>query len=214
MTIPLVLCSLFVFTPKRLFILVGMDQKDSLGGFLPVTIHLALCSLVVFAPKMLGILVNMDQKDSYGDVGNDCALAVLGVVLGFTAACCSSSTRSYTPCHDAEVRQVVHGSSVAGVEKTVESSRGEDGPRSHSCSSLVAQCLDKVVLPVVVQDRGPDSACAVLGQGRLALCCARQEGVQAVQKPVKFPHAFLDMVVDISVVAQRHLPWACLFSSP
>ena len=55
-------------------------------------------------------------------MGKDCALALLGVVLGF-----SSSTRSYTPCHDAEVPQVVHGSSVAGVEKTVESTRGEDG---------------------------------------------------------------------------------------
>ena len=32
-TIPLVLCSLFVFTPKMLGILVRMDQKDSLGGF-------------------------------------------------------------------------------------------------------------------------------------------------------------------------------------
>ena len=205
---------------------------------LPVTIHLALCSLVVFAPKMLCILVDMDQKDSYGGVGKDCALALPGVVLGFiagcgygadgkdcalallglvlvfTAACCSSSTRSYTPCHDAEVPQVVHGSSVAGVEKTVESTRGEDGQDPTCCSSLVAQCLDKVVLPIVVQDRGPDSACAVLGQGRLALCCARQEGVQTVQKPVKFPHAFLDMVVDISVVAQRQFPWAWLFSSP
>ena len=54
-----------------------------------------------------------------------------GLVLVFTAACCSSSTRSYTPCRGAEVAlwqltdkvfdvQVVHGSSVAGVEKTVE----------------------------------------------------------------------------------------------
>ena len=69
-------------------------------------------------------------------------------------------------------------------------------------------------MPVVVQDRGPDSACAVLGQGRLALCCARQESVQTVQKLVKFPHAFLDMVIDISVVAQRQFPWAWLFSRP
>ena len=54
---------------------------------LPVTTHLALCSLVVFAPKMLGILVDMDQKDSYGDVGKDCALALLGAVLEFIAEC-------------------------------------------------------------------------------------------------------------------------------
>ena len=46
----------------------------------------------------------------------------------------------------------------------------------------------------------------MLGQGRLALCCARQEVVQTVQKPLKFPHASLDMVVDISVVAQRQFP--------
>ena len=55
---------------------------------------------------------------------------------------------------------------------------------------------------------------AVLGQGRLARCCARQEVVQTVQKPLKFPHASLDMVVDISVVAQRQFPWAWLFSRP
>ena len=113
-----------------------------------VTILLVLCSLFVFTPKMLGILVDMDQKDSYGDVGKDCALALLGVVLGFiagcgygangkdcalallglvlvfTGACCSSSSRSYTPCRGAEVPQVVHGSSIRlsspHVEKTVK----------------------------------------------------------------------------------------------
>ena len=69
-------------------------------------------------------------------------------------------------------------------------------------------------MPVVVQDRGPDSACAVLGQGLLALCCARQEGVQTVQKPVKFPHAFLDMVVDIPVVVQRQIAMVLLLSRP
>ena len=178
--------------------------EGQFGWVLLVTILLALCSLVVFAPKMLGILVDMDQKDSYGDVGKDCALALLGVVLGFiagcgygadgkdcaltllglvlvfTAACCSSSTRSNTPCHDAEVPQVVHGSSVAGVEKTVESTRGEDGQdptvaarlwRSAwirlSCpllcktevQTVLAQFLDKVVLPFVVQDRRVSRQC-------------------------------------------------------
>ena len=39
----------------------------------------------VFTPKMLGILVDMDQMDSYGDVGKDCALAFLGMVLEFIA---------------------------------------------------------------------------------------------------------------------------------
>ena len=57
---------------------------------------------------------------------------------------------------------------------------------------MLAQFLDKVVLPFVVQDKV----------------------VQAVQKPVMFPHAFLDMVVDISVVMQRQFPWAWLFSRP
>ena len=177
-----------------------------------MTIHLALCSFVVFAPKMLGILVDMDQKDSYGDDcalallgvvlefiaecgygadGKDCALAPLGLVLVFTAACCSSSIRSYTLCRGAEVPllqltdkvfdvQVVHGSSVAGVEKTVESTRGDDGRyptvaarwwRSAwirlSCpllcktevQTVLAQFLDKVVLPFVVQDRRVSRQC-------------------------------------------------------
>ena len=53
---------------------------------LSVTTHLAVF-LGVFSPKMLGILVDMDQKDSYGDVGKDCALVLLGVVLGFIAGC-------------------------------------------------------------------------------------------------------------------------------
>ena len=80
------------------------------GYMFGVTIHLALCSLFVFAPKMLGILVGMDQKDIYGDVGKDCALALLGLVLVFTAEngfmvqtvqtvwmfrSCSSSTRPF-----------------------------------------------------------------------------------------------------------------------
>ena len=105
--------------------------------------------LGVFAPKMLGILVDMDQKDSYGDLGKDCALALLAVVLGFIAGCCSSSSRSFSPCRGAEVPQVVHGSSVAGVEKTVESTRGRRRSRSHSCSSLVAQCLDILSCPLL-----------------------------------------------------------------
>ena len=47
---------------------------------------------------------------------------------------------------------------------------------------------------------GPDSAenrevsARVLGQGCLARCDARQGVVQTVQKTVKIPHAFLDMV--------------------
>ena len=49
-----------------------------------MTTHLALRSFVVFAPKMLGILVDTDQQDSYGD---DCAPALLGVVLEFIAEC-------------------------------------------------------------------------------------------------------------------------------
>ena len=58
-----------------------------MASVLLVTIHLALCSLFVFAPKMLGILVGMDQKDIYGDVGKDCALALLVLVLVFIAEC-------------------------------------------------------------------------------------------------------------------------------
>ena len=94
-----------VIRPAMLGIMACLEQKNNyaLGWFLLVTILLVLCSLFVFAPKMLGILVDMDQKDSFGDVGKDCALALLGVVLVFTAACCSSSTRSYTPCRGAEV---------------------------------------------------------------------------------------------------------------
>ena len=86
-------------------IMAGMDPKDCncaflvfLRGFARIVrsilvllsvllVHLALCSLVVFAPKMLGFLVDMDQKDSYGDVGKDCALALLGVVLEFIVFC-------------------------------------------------------------------------------------------------------------------------------
>ena len=44
----------------------------------------------------------------YGADCKDCALALLGLVLVFTAACCSSSKRLS-----------VHGSSDAGVERTV-----------------------------------------------------------------------------------------------
>ena len=161
---------------------------------LPVTIHLALCSLVVFAPKMFGTMTSMDQKDSYGDVGKDCALALLGVVLKFiaecgygadgkdcalallglvlvfTAACCSSSTRSYTPCRGAEVPlwqltdkvfdvQVVHGSLVAGVEKTVESTRGEDGQDPIVAARWWRSAWIRVVLPFVVQDRRVSRQC-------------------------------------------------------
>ena len=239
-----------------LCIMAGMDLKDCtalfgiftwsvwtrstvvLGGFAGDDTSRAVF-LVVFAPKMLGILVDMDQKDSYGDVGKDCALALLGVVLEFIAECGSGAdgkialSLSWVWCSCSLPHVAAHHQGrlhlsfplwqvFDGCAWFLGCRRGEDSrvhtwrrrSRSHSCSSLVAQCLDKVVLPVVVQDRGPDSACAVLGQGCLALCCARQEGVQTVQKPVKFPHAFLYMVVDISVVAQRQFPWAWLFSRP
>ena len=74
----------------------------------------------------------------------------------------------------------MHGSSVAGLEKTVESTRGEDGQdptvaarwwRSVcirlSCpllcktevQTVLAQFLDKVVLPFVVQDRRVSRQC-------------------------------------------------------
>ena len=141
-----------VLRPRMLCIMAGMDPKDCSALFpiftwftrivrtilvllsvllvLPVTIHLSLCSFVVFAPNMLGILVDTDQKDSYGDVGKDCALALLGVVLGFiagcgygadgkgcalallglvlvfTAACCSSSTRSSHPVMSQRFRRL------------------------------------------------------------------------------------------------------------
>ena len=179
-TIHLALCSLVVFAPKMLGILVDMDQKDSYGDVGKD------CALA-----LLGVVLEFIAECGYGPDCKDCALALLGLVLVFTAACCSSSTRSYTPCRGAEVPlwqltdkvfdvQVVHGSLVAGVEKTVESTRGEDR-QDHtvaarwwrsawirlSCpllcktevQTVLAQFLDKVVLPFVVQDRRVSRQC-------------------------------------------------------
>ena len=76
--------------------------------------------------------------------------------------------------------------------------------------------LDKVLLPVVMQDRGcPDGAenredsARVLGHDCLARCDARQGVVQTVQKNVKFPHAFLDKVVLPVVMQDRGLSRQC-----
>ena len=116
-TIHLALCSLVVFAPKMLGILVDMDQKDSYGDVGKD------CALA-----LLGVVLEFIAECGYGADGKDCALALLGLVLVFTAACCSSSTRSYTPCRGAEVPlwkltdkvfdvQEVHGSLVAGVRR-------------------------------------------------------------------------------------------------
>ena len=69
-----------------------------------VIVLLALCSLSVFTPKMLGILVDMDQKDSYGDVSNDCALTLLGVVLEFIAFCALTGAGWFRQCRNCGVR--------------------------------------------------------------------------------------------------------------
>ena len=186
---------------------------------LPVTIQLALCSLVVLAPKMLGILVDMDQKDSYGDVGKDCALALLGVVLEFIAECgygadgkdcalalqglvlvftaagCSSSTRSKTPCREAEVPLWQLTDKVCMVPR-LQAWRRLSIPHRCCARQRSRQCLrsswTRSSCPLLCKTGGcPDSAetcevsARVLGHG-----------------------------VDISVVAQRQLTWAWLFSRP
>ena len=53
---------------------------------------------------MLGILVDMDQMDSYGDVGKDCALAFLGVVLEFIAFCALTGAGWFRQCRNCGVR--------------------------------------------------------------------------------------------------------------
>ena len=65
--------------------------------------------------------------------------------------------------------------------------------------------MDKVVLPVVVQDRGPDSSCAVLGQGRRHLCRGA-EAVSlglAIQQTIEISQLrLIDKVFDDLVVQQ------------
>ena len=68
--------------------------------------------------------------------------------------------------------------------------------------AVLRRCLRALCCALTGAGDGPDSAeirkvsVRVLGQGCLVRCDARQEVVQTVQKTVKIPHAFLDMVVD------------------
>ena len=67
-------------------IMAFMDQKDSGSVIYYAGFAGDNAPRAVFRPMMLDIMAVMDQKDSYGDVGKDCALALLGLVLVFTAA--------------------------------------------------------------------------------------------------------------------------------
>ena len=67
--------------------------------------------------------------------------------------------------------------------------------------AVLRRCVRALCCVLTVAGDGPDSAenrevsARVLGQGCLARCDARQGVVQTVQKTVKIPHAFLDMVL-------------------
>ena len=67
--------------------------------------------------------------------------------------------------------------------------------------AVLRHCLRALCCALTGAGDGPDSAenrevsARVLGQGCLARCDARQGVVQTVQKTVKIPHAFLDMVL-------------------
>ena len=68
--------------------------------------------------------------------------------------------------------------------------------------AVLRRCLRTYCCALTGAGDGPDSAeirevsARVIGQGCLARFDARQGVVQTVQKTVKIPHAFLDMVVD------------------
>ena len=92
----------------------------------------------------------------FGDVGKDCA--------SLSLVWCSSSLPD---ADTAPTARIALSLSWVLCSWFLGCWRGEDSrvhtwrrrSRSHSCSSLVAQCLDKVVLPFVVQDRKLSRQC-------------------------------------------------------
>ena len=114
---------------------------------------------------MLGILVGMDQKDIYGDVGKDCALALLGLVLVFIAECgygavgkdCALALLGFLLVLTAECGFMVQTVQTVWRFRSCSSSTRPFGRISHVLCVKVARSLrgDVVDTPVVAQMQIP-----------------------------------------------------------
>ena len=97
---------------------------------------------------MLGILVDVDQMDSYGDVGKDCALAFLGVVLEFIAFCALTGAGWFRQCRNCGVRSwccpslsLFTAVSAAATVSQMSWTAGNSGDGDLDASSFSVSCV-------------------------------------------------------------------------